>query len=68
MTETTSTKIAVSEGKRTVISVTGEKVILHDVTAFDASGTWLRLWAEEGYVLVNPDNVLAMICEGESVR
>jgi hypothetical protein len=61
-------KVKIKEKKRTIVGTTGYKLIVHDVKSFDNSGRWLRLEAEEGYVLINPDNVLGIICEGERVR
>lgn len=62
-----ATKIEVKEQTRRIVSRDGATVILHNVTALDNSGSWLRLWSDEGYVLVNPNNVLTMIIKGEVV-
>lgn len=62
-----ATKIEVKEEVRRIVSRDGAVIYLHNVTALDNSGSWLRLWSDEGYVLVNPNNVLAMIIRGEVV-
>ena len=63
------TEVTVNEETRQVVSVTGASLSLHNVTSFDSSrGSNLRLQCDEGYVIVNKDNVLAMIIEGEKVR
>lgn len=57
----------VNESLRRVISTQGAEIKLNDVTSVDISGSWIRLESAEGYVLINPDNVLAMIVKGEKV-
>ncbi len=60
------TKVSVNEARRTIWFNNGERMDLHNVTAFDSSGTWLRLWADEGYVLINTDLVLAHVVKPDS--
>ncbi len=52
---------------RRVVSKDGHELRLHNVTDVDTSGSWVRLQSDEGYVLVNPANVLAFIVKGEKV-
>lgn len=64
-----TTEVEVQEKTRQIVSVSGASISLHNVTMFDSSrGKNLRLYCDEGYVIVNQDNVLAMIIEGERVR
>ena len=58
------TKVTVNEPRRTIWFNNGERMDLHNVTAFDSSGTWLRLWADEGYVLLNTNLVMAHVVKG----
>ena len=63
------TETEVKEKTRQLVSVSGASVSLHNVTSFDSSrGKWLRLMCDEGYVIVNQDNILAMIIDGARVR
>lgn len=59
--------IVVNEAVRRVVSRDGHELRLHNVTMLNLSGSWVRLQADEGYVLVNPNNVLAFIVKGERV-
>lgn len=59
-------RIEVNETRRTIHFENGERLDLHNVTAFDSSGTWLRLWCDEGFVLLNTDKVLCHIVKGET--
>ena len=58
-------KIEVKETVRRVVSVHGHEQRLNNVKSVDVSGSWVRLESDEGYVLVNPDNVLMFIVKGE---
>jgi hypothetical protein len=49
------------------VSNTGHEVKLHNVTDVDTSGSWLRIQSDEGYVIINPANVLMYIVKGEKV-
>ena len=53
----------VQERKRTYVGVNG-----HRVTELNLEGNWIRTRGADGYVLVNPENVLAIVIEGEPVR
>lgn len=59
-------RIEVNEVRRTIHFINGERLDLHNVTAFDSSGTWLRLWCDEGFVLLNTGLVLCHVVKGES--
>ena len=58
----------VNEEVRRIVSKDGHELRLHNVKTVDTSGSWLRLTSDEGYVIVNPNNVLAYIVKGEIVR
>lgn len=51
----------VSEAKRKIVFQSGNHLNLRNVTAFNSSGTFLRIWSDEGYILVNTPNVDYMI-------
>jgi hypothetical protein len=57
----------VNETLRRVVSKDGTELKLHNVTDVDTSGSWLRLQCDEGYVIINPANVLAFIIKGDKV-
>ncbi len=57
----------VNETLRRVVSKDGHELKLHNVSEVDTSGSWLRLQCEEGYVIINPANVLAYIIKGDKV-
>lgn len=59
--------IKVNEKVRRIVSKDGHELRLHNVTMLNVSGSWVRLQSDEGYVLVNPANVLAFIVKGERV-
>lgn len=59
--------IKVKEAVRRIVSKDGHELRLHNVTALNLSGSWVRIVADEGYVLVNPANVLAFIVKGDRV-
>lgn len=61
-------RIAVDEERRTIHFTNGDRMDLHNVTHFDCSGTWLRIWCDEGLVVVDPDKINAhVIKEGDHV-
>ena len=60
--------IEVNEKKRIVVTPTGFRLSLYNVTEVDLSGNWGRLKCKQGYVLINPEHVLAYIISGEKVR
>jgi hypothetical protein len=63
------TEVEVAEKTRQIVSISGASLSLHNVTSFDSSrGKNLRLQCDEGYVIVNENNVLAMIIDGKRIR
>ena len=52
-----SQKVFVNEKRRQIVFCDGQRLDLHNVTAFDPSGTHLRIWADEGLAIINPENV-----------
>lgn len=59
--------LKVNESLRRVISKDGHEIRLNNVKTLDTSGSWTRLDSDEGYVIINPANVLAYIVKGEKV-
>lgn len=57
--------IEVNETLRRVVSKDGHEVRLNNVKSVDTSGSWTRLESDEGYVIINPNNVLMYIVKGE---
>lgn len=53
-----SQQVKVNEKRREVVFVGGARLNLNNVTAFDPSGTWLRIWSDEGFTILNPDKIL----------
>lgn len=60
-----ATKHEVKETLRRVVSKDGFELKLNNVRSLDISGSWTRLESDEGYVIINPVNVLAYIVKGE---
>ena len=60
--------IHVTEAKREVFFTNGQRRRFHNITMFNADGTWLRLMCDEGYVLLNTANIDFMVIDGERVR
>ncbi|ANJ20769.1 hypothetical protein HYO99_gp35 [Roseobacter phage RD-1410W1-01] len=58
-------KVEVKEPRRTIKMASGNKLELHNVTAFDCSGSFLRLWSDEGFTMINEANIDWMIVKGE---
>lgn len=58
-------RIPVNEPRRTIVMASGNRLDLHNVTAFDSSGTFLRLWSDEGFTLLNEANIDYMIVRKE---
>lgn len=56
-TNTIGKSARVIESKRKIVFASGNHLNLRNVTAFNSQGSMLRLWSDEGYVLVNPQNV-----------
>ena len=53
-----SQKITVDEARRTIVFTDGQRLELRNVTAFNSSGTWLRVWSDEGYIILDPAKIL----------
>ncbi len=51
----------VNETLRRIVSKDGHEIRLTNVTDLNNTGSWVRLQSDEGYVIVNPANVLAFI-------
>lgn len=52
--------ITVKEKRRTYICTTGFKFSLHNVTLLNLDETWIRTQSDEGLVMTNPNNLLAI--------
>jgi len=50
-------KVEVAEKKRKVVFASGMVKYFNNVTAFDKDGEFLRIWCDEGYVLINEANI-----------
>lgn len=59
--------LKVNESLRRVISKDGHEIRLTNVTEVDTSGSWVRIKCDEGYVIINPNNVLAFLVKGDIV-
>jgi len=59
--------IKVNEKLRRVVSVQGHEQRFTNVKSFNNTGSWTRLECDQGYVIINNDNVLAFIIKGERV-
>lgn len=57
----------VNETLRRVVSKDGHELRLTNVKTVNTTGSWVRLESDEGYVIINPANVLAFIVKGEKV-
>jgi len=53
-----SQQVKVQEKRRQIVFRDGQRLDLHNVTAFDPSGSWLRLWSDEGLTILNTDLIL----------
>lgn len=58
-------RIAVEEARRTIVMKSGNRLDLHNVTAFDCSGTFLRLWSDEGFTMINEAEIDWMTVKDE---
>lgn len=52
-----SQQIKVNEKRREIVFSTGARLNLNNVTAYDHSGTWLRVWSDEGLTILNPKEI-----------
>lgn len=60
-----SSDIVVNEALRRVVSVNGHEQRLSNVTVLNNTGSWTRLECDQGYAIINNDNVLMFIVKGE---
>lgn len=58
-------KTEVNEKVRRVVSKDGHEQRITGVKSVDTTGSWTRLEADQGYVIINNDNVLMYIVKGE---
>jgi hypothetical protein len=58
--------IAVEEAKRSVFFKDGAKATFNNVKWFNASGSYLRLGSDEGYVILNSSNINYMVVPEEA--
>ncbi len=58
--------VEVDETSRTVYFKGGEKAKFTNVTAFNSSGSYLRLVSDEGYIIINSDNINYMVVPKEA--
>lgn len=59
-------RIPTDEARRSIMMKSGNRLELHGVTAFDCSGSFLRLWAREGFVMINEAEIDWMIVKNEA--
>ena len=57
--------IEVKEELRRVVSISGHEQRLSNVTKLNNTGSWTRLECDQGYAIINNDNVLMFIVKGE---
>lgn len=60
---TAQTKL--NEEVRRVVCVTGVEKRLTGVKSLDTTGSWTRIECDQGYVIINQENVLMYIVRGE---
>lgn len=56
--------IEVNEELRRVVSVNGHEQRFTGVKKLNNTGSWTRLECDQGYAIINNDNVLAFIVKG----
>lgn len=56
---------AVLEKKRKIVFTNGHQLNLRNVTKINHMGSWLRIWADEGFVILDPDKILYHIIDGQ---
>lgn len=59
--------VKVDESLRRVVSIMGHEQRLTGVTSIDTTGEWTRFQTDQGYVLINPTNVLMYIVKGATL-
>jgi hypothetical protein len=55
----------IMEQKRKVVFTNGDHLNLRNVTRINHLGTWLRIWSDEGFVILDPKKVLYYIIDGQ---
>ncbi len=58
-------KIELKESIRRVVSRDGHEQRLTNITSLDNTGSWTRIECDQGYAIINNDNVLMFIVKGE---
>lgn len=58
-------KTEVNESIRRVVSKDGHEQRLTGVKSIDNTGSWTRIECDQGYVIINNDNVLMFIVKGD---
>lgn len=58
-------KTEVNESIRRVVSKDGHEQRLTGVKSIDTTGSWTRVECDQGYVIINNDNVLMFIVKGD---
>lgn len=53
------------EKKRKIVFTNGDHLNLRNITKINHMGTWLRIWADEGFILVDPAKVNYHIIDGQ---
>lgn len=61
-------QVKVSEARREIVFTNTTRLNLHNVTAFDPSSTWLRIWSDEGFTILNPDHILYHTVKAEQQK
>ena len=59
--------IKVNEVLRRVVSVNGHEQRFTNVKSLNNTGSWTRLECDQGYAIINNQNVLAFIVKGARV-
>lgn len=63
-----SQQVPVSEKRREIVFITGQRLNLTNVVSYDHSGTWLRIWSDEGLTILNPDKILYHTVKSEQKK
>lgn len=64
---TNPSDIEVNESLRRVVSISGHEQRFTNVKTLNNTGSWTRLECDQGYAIINNDNVLAFIVKGPRV-
>lgn len=63
-----SQQVTVEEKRREIVFINNARLNLTDVTAYDHSGTWLRIWSAEGLTILNPEKILYHTVKSEQQK